>query len=363
VLRIPHHIKRIRPYVPGKPIEELERELGIRDSVKLASNENPIGPSPLAIRAIIKGLGGLNRYPDGGCHCLRDALSERLGVGREYLIFGNGSNEIIEIAVRTLLMPGEEAIMAHPSFVVYSMITQAAGGRSTVIPLKDWRHDLQTMASMITERTRIIFIANPNNPTGTINTRAEMDSFMERIPDGILVIVDEAYREYVTSGSYPDTMRYLRDGRDILILRTFSKIYGLAGLRIGYGISRPDIIEEMNRVRQPFNVNVLAQKAAVAALEDEEHVKRSRQVNEEGKEFLYREFRSMGIRFIPTEANFIFLIVREKNSGIIYNELLREGVIVRPVGDGYIRVTIGLPHENRRMVEAIKRVKDRNIEI
>jgi histidinol-phosphate aminotransferase len=363
MLQVPGHIRGIKPYVPGKPIEELERELGIKDAVKLASNENPIGPSPLAIKAIVEGLGDINRYPDGGCYYLREALSERLGVDREWLIFGNGSNEIIELAVRTFLIPGDEAIMAQPSFVVYPTITQAAGGRSIIVPLREWRHDLERMVSMVTERTRIIFIANPNNPTGTINTRAEMDSLIRAVPEGILIVIDEAYHEYVTSGDYPDTLEYLKDGRDVLILRTFSKIYGLAGLRIGYGISRPEIIGAMEKVRQPFNVNTLAQRAALAALEDTGHLRRSREVNEEGKDFLYGEFRSLGIEYVPTEANFIYLILKEKNSGIVYNELLKEGVIIRPVGDRYVRVTIGLPQENIRMIKAFKRLMGRGIKI
>jgi len=363
MIRVPEYIKAIEPYVPGKPVEELERELGVKGAIKLASNENPIGPSPLALRAIREGLDDINRYPDGGCYHLRDALSRRLGVDRGCLIFGNGSNEIIELAVRTFLMPGDETIMAQPSFVVYPLITQAAGGRSIVVPLKEWRHDLEVMASMVTDRTRIIFIANPNNPTGTINTRAEMDSFMRDIPEGVLIVIDEAYHEYVTSDDYPDSLDYLRQGRDVLILRTFSKIYGLAGLRIGYGISRPEIIDAMERVRQPFNINALAQRAALAALEDSGHLRRSREVNEEGKEFLYGELRSLGIEYVPTEANFIYLILKEGNAGIVYNELLRHGVIVRPVGDRYIRVTIGLPQENIRMIEGFKRLMDKGIKI
>ncbi len=363
MLQTPEHIKSIKPYVPGKPVEELERELGIKGSVKLASNENPIGPSSLAIKAIRKGLSNINRYPDGSCYYLKEALSEKLGISQEELIFGNGSNEVIELAVRTFLMRGDEAIMAHPSFVVYSMIVQAAGSKSIIVPLKEWRHDLKGMASMITDRTRIIFIANPNNPTGTINTKAEMDSFMRRVPDGVLIVIDEAYYEYVTSKEYPDSIRYVREGRDVLILRTFSKIYGLAGLRVGYGISRPDIINEMNKVRQPFNINTLAQRAAIAALEDTEHISKARDINEKGKEFLYSEFRLMGIDFLPTEANFIFIFLKEKCSSLVYNELLREGVIVRPMGEGHLRVTIGLPRENRRLIRAMKRLKGRGIEL
>ncbi|GAB4540352.1 MAG: histidinol-phosphate transaminase [Thermodesulfovibrionia bacterium] len=351
------------PYVPGKPIEELERELGLKGAIKLASNENPLGPSPLTIKAMKNGLKGINRYPDGGCFYLREAISKRLGISGDEIIFGNGSNEVIELAVRTFLMPEDEAIMAHPSFIVYSMIVQSAGGKGIIVPLKDWRHDLDRMASMINERTKLIFIANPNNPTGTINTKDEMDPFIEGIPDGVLVVIDEAYHEYVTSKDYPDTMRYIRDGKDVLILRTFSKIYGLAGLRIGYGMAKADIINEMNKVRQPFNINTLAQLASISALEDDVHIIKSKEVNEKGKRFLYEEFNSMGVDFLPTEANFIYILLKRENARLLYNELLKEGIIVRPMDESHIRVTIGLPTENKRFVIALKKLKDKGIEI
>ncbi len=356
MIQVPEHIKGIKPYVPGKPIEELERELGIEKSIKLASNENPAGPSPLAVSALRKGINDLNRYPDGNCHYLREALSEKLKVMPEEIIFGNGSNEIIELAVRTFLNPGDEAIMAYPSFVVYSTIVQAVNGRGITVPLKEWRHDLDAMASEITDKTRIVFIANPNNPTGTINTKAEMDSFMKQIPGDLLVIVDEAYFEYVSSLDYPESLQYLGEGRDMLILRTFSKIYGLAGLRIGYGISNAGLVSGMEKVRQPFNVNSLAQMAALAALDDKGHVEKSREINERGKEYLYTEFRSMGINYLPTEANFIYLTFDEEIAVRLYNGLLKEGVIVRPMGPCGMRITIGLPEENERLTEALRTV-------
>jgi len=356
VIHIPEHIKTISPYVPGKPIEELERELGISGSIKLASNENPAGPSPHAIKALRKGLLDLNRYPDGSCHYLRQALSEKLRVKDEEIIFGNGSNEIIELAVRTFLVPGDEAVMAHPSFVVYSTIVRAVQGKNIIVPLKEWRHDLQEMASRITNQTKIVFIANPNNPTGTINTKAEMHAFMEKIPPGVLVVVDEAYYEYVNDPAYADSISYFRKGRDILILRTFSKIYGLAGLRIGYGIAGSEIIDAMNRVRQPFNINSLAQKAAVAALEDEKHIARTKRLNEKGKKYLYRELDSMKIEYITTDANFIFIHLKDESAVQLYESLLRKGVIIRPMGNKAIRVTIGLPEENKRFIETMKAV-------
>ncbi len=353
MIKAPEHISSIKPYIPGKPVEELERELGISRSVKLASNENPMGPSPLALKAIRNGLKLLNRYPDGSCYYLREVLSGKLQVRPDQLIFGNGSNEIIELAVRTYIRSGDEAIMAHPSFVVYSMIVQAAQGKSIAVPLKDWRHDLDAMASRITDKTRVIFIANPNNPTGTINTREEMDRFMKKVPEGVLIVSDEAYHEYVESPEYADSFTYLRAKNDILILRTFSKIYGLAGLRIGYGIAQASIIQEMNKVRQPFNVNSLAHAAAIEALRDEIHLNKVKQINTRGKKFLYGELRKLGVTFIPSEANFIYVVFREHVSGRVYDEMLKQGVIVRPMGPTSIRITIGLQAENRKLVKVL----------
>jgi histidinol-phosphate aminotransferase len=356
-MHTPEHIKGIKPYVPGKPVEELEREIGITDSVKLASNENPGGPSPLAIKILCKEVLDLNRYPDGNCYYLRNALSGKLRINPEELLFGNGSNEIIELAVRTFLVAGDEAIMAHPSFVVYPMIVQAAKGGNIIVPLKNHRHDLETMASKITKKTKIIFIANPNNPTGTINTKAEMDSFMEKVPEGALVIVDEAYYEYVTAPDYTDSIKYFRQDRDILILRTFSKIYGLAGLRIGYGIAKASIIAEMNKVRQPFNVNSLAQKAAISALKDEKHLEKTKKINERGKKYLYDKLKSIKISYVPTEANFIYIKLKDVKAIQLYNDLLKQGVIVRPMGPSEIRVTIGLPGENKKFMDALRKIK------
>jgi histidinol-phosphate aminotransferase len=356
MIHAPEHINSIKPYVPGKPIDELERELGITDSTKLASNENPVGPSPFAVKALRKGLDDLHRYPEGSCYYLSNALSEKLQINTDEILFGNGSNEIIELAVKTFLKPGDEAIMAHPSFVVYSMIVQAANGKSIIVALKDWRHDLDVMSSRITEKTRIIFIANPNNPTGTINSNTEMDAFMKKVPDGVLVVVDEAYFEYVSSLDYADNIKYFRRGRDILILRTFSKIYGLAGLRIGYGIAVANIITEMNKVRQPFNVNSLAQKAATAALDDERHLSKTKRINEKGKKYLYKAFRTLGLHFIPTETNFIYVILNDNTAHQLYNGSLKDGGIVRPVGPDAIRVTIGLPKENKKLIEILKKL-------
>jgi histidinol-phosphate aminotransferase len=361
MVKPPRYVSAIQPYVPGKPVEELERELGIRDSVKLASNENPLGPSPLVLKEIINDLTNtksslsLNRYPDGNGYYLKQALSMGLSVSEDEIILGNGSNELIDIAARTFLQPGDEAVMAFPSFVVYPMATQAQGATAIQIPLKKYTHDLDAMADAITSSTKIVFIANPNNPTGTMNTKAEFERFMKRIPEGILVVCDEAYCEYVTKPDYPDSMKYLAQGKDILILRTFSKMYGLAGLRIGYGIGGKDIIGEMNKLRPPFNTSSIAQKAALWALQDENHLRRTREINEQGKTYLYKELDSIGMKYVPTEANFIFMPL-EQDAHTLYTILLKQGVIVRPMGQHEIRVTIGLPEENKRFIDALKKV-------
>jgi histidinol-phosphate aminotransferase len=356
MIRVPEYVASIKPYVPGKPVEELERELGITGSVKLASNENPAGPSIKAMKALNENLiEALNRYPDGGGYYLKQALSKKFSVRTEELIIGNGSNELIDIAVRTFMKPGDEAIMAWPSFVVYPMSVQAQGCRGVKVQLRDFTHDLEAMAYAVTDNTRMFFIANPNNPTGTINKDEEFVRLVERLPEDIIIIVDEAYYEYVQSPSYADSMKHFRNGKNVLMLRTFSKIYGLAGLRIGYGIAKEAIIEELNKIREPFNTSSAAQAAALAALEDEEHVERSRRINEEGKKYLYGQLDSLGVEYVQTEANFIYVLLKQ-DSGEVYESLLRQGVIVRPMGPGALRVTIGLKKENEKFVEALKTV-------
>lgn len=354
MIRPPEYVLGIQPYVPGKPIEELERELGISNSVKLASNENPVGPSPAAMKAIGQSFADINRYPDGSGFYLKKALSKELGISEEEIILGNGSNELLDLAAKTFMKDGDEAVMATPSFVVYFMAVQSVGGKSVQVPLKNYTHDLSAMADSITPATRMVFIANPNNPTGTINKKDEFEMVMKRVPDDVLVVMDEAYFEYVSDPDYADSMKYLRSEKNVLILRTFSKIYGLAGLRLGYGIARKEIITDMNRLRAPFNTSTIAQKAGIAALYDKEHVSRSREVNGAGKEYLYRELGALGISFVPTEANFIYIPI--EGSAALYEKLLRMGVIIRPMGPKAVRVTIGLPEENRRLIEALKAV-------
>ncbi len=354
MIRVPHYVASISPYVPGKPVEELERELGIVDSVKLASNENPHGPSPKALRALSgNALDTLNRYPDGGSYYLRQALAKKLDVSGDALIFGNGSNEILDIAAKTFMEPGDDAVMAWPSFIVYPMAVHAVGCNAIKVPLtEDFRHDLGAMADAITERTRMVFIANPNNPTGSINTKDEFDSFMEQVPGDIIVVVDEAYFEYSTDEDYADSMGHLRDGRNLIILRTFSKAYGLAGLRIGFCITRPDIAGELNKIREPFNTSSLAQAAALAALDDDEHITRSVQENIKGKEYLYAELERLGVKFVPTHANFIFMMPGV-DAGALNEALLKRGVIIRPMGKKAVRVTIGTEKENKAFIKAL----------
>ena len=356
--QVPEYIRSLIPYEPGKPIEEVEREYGISNSVKLASNENPLGPSPKAVAAMRAKLEQLNLYPDGDCFYLKRRLARQLGVAPETLIFGNGSNEIIELAARTFLRPGDEAVMAEQAFVVYQLIVQAVGASARSVPLRDFTHDLPGLAKAVTARTRMIFLANPNNPTGTIYRREEWERFLQNVSPDVLLIVDEAYFEYVQDRDYPDSLRYHGGDRAMLTLRTFSKLYGLAGLRIGYGIGSKEIVSLMQRVRQPFNVNAPAQWAALAALEDSEHVRRSLDVNREGLKFLQGEFKRLRLEFVPSQANFILLHVGRGQE--VFQALLKQGVIVRPMA-GYrfpehVRVTVGTPEENQKFINALEKV-------
>lgn len=352
------HILGIDPYEPGKPIEELEREIGITNAIKLASNENPLPPSDRVRKAVTAALGGLNRYPDGSGHYLRQALAKRHGLTPEHVVLGNGSNELIELAVRTFLQSGDEAVIPHPSFVVYPMIVQAAGGIRVVVTLKDYRLDLEAMARAITPMTKLVFIANPNNPTATIVTASEVEAFMARVPDRVIVVFDEAYIEFAQGPDFPDALSYIRQERKVVILRTFSKAASLAGLRVGYGIAEPDAVSLMHRIRQPFNVNSLAQAAAMAAIEDESHVLECIRLNEAGRAYLYEEFEALGLSFVPSRANFILVDAR-RSAADIYQRLLREGVIVRPMTafgmETALRITVGTPEENRRMIKALRK--------
>jgi histidinol-phosphate aminotransferase len=353
------HILGIAPYEPGKPIEELEREYGLHDVIKLASNENPLPPSARVQKAIADALPHLNRYPDGSGFYLRQALAKKHGVTQEQIVIGNGSNELIELAVRTFLKPGDEAVVPHPSFVVYPMIVQASGGIRVMVMLKDYRLDLEAMARAITPMTKMVFIANPNNPTATIVTRDEVEAFMARVPERTIVIFDEAYIEFAMGPDFPDGLEYVKQGRKVIVLRTFSKAASLAGLRIGYGVADADAISLMNRIRAPFNVNALGQVAALAALEDEGHVLECVRMIEAGRHYLYDEFNALGIRYAPSRANFILVDVGRSASDI-YQRLLKEGVIVRPMTsfgmESALRITVGTPEENRRLIKALRTV-------
>jgi histidinol-phosphate aminotransferase len=353
------HILGIAPYEPGKPVEELERELGIHDAIKLASNENPLPPSDRVQQAIIAALGHLNRYPDGSGYYLREAVAKKHGFTPDHVILGNGSNDLIELVVRSFMRPGDEAVVPHPSFVVYPMIVQAVGGIRVMVMLRDYRMDLEAMARAITPQTKVVFIANPNNPTATIVTADEIEHFMARVPERTIVVFDEAYIEFALGPDFPDTLNHVRQGRKVVVLRTFSKAASLAGIRVGYAVAEPDAVALMNRIRQPFNVNALGQAAALAALEDDTHVVECVRMNEAGKAYLTDEFRTLGIKAVPSRANFILVDVG-RNASDIYQKLLHEGVIVRPMTsfgmETALRITIGTPEENRRLVKGLRAV-------
>lgn len=356
-------ILSIKPYVPGKPIEEVQRELGIKDVIKLASNENPLGPSPDAVRAIQEAAERVYLYPDGNCYYLKNALAEKHGVSPENIIVGNGTDEIIKMLAEAYLNPGDEIVVADPTFSEYEFAALVMAGRAVKVPCRSFRHDLKAMAAAITPKTRLVFICNPNNPTGTIVGQMMLDNFLKEIPPSVLVVLDEAYADYVTAEHYPDSLAYVRYGRpNIIVLRTFSKIYGLAGLRVGYGVAVPEIIKNLNRVREPFNVNLVAQAAAIAALKDEAHYRKSREVNIEGKQYLYEQFTAMGLAYVPTETNFIFVDVN-RDSRDVFQEMLKQGVIVRTGDifgyDTYLRVTIGTPRQNERFIKALREVLGR----
>lgn len=354
-LKVHPDIAALVPYVPGKPVEELERELGISQAIKLASNENPLGPSPKALAVLADAARTVHRYPDGGAHRLRAALADRWKVAQDQVIVGNGSDEIIGLLARVFLAPGDEAVMADQTFVIYKMEVTAAHGVPVVVPLKNARHQLAAMADAVTDRTRLLFICNPNNPTGTMVTAAEVEALMARLPEQVIAVFDEAYCEYVQSRDFPDSLAYVQQGRNAIVLRTFSKIYGLAGLRIGYGLTTSEIAGYLNRVRPPFNANSLAQRAALAALGDEEHVTRSRALNQSEMARVRAGLVELGFQPVPSETNFLFFDAG-RDGRIVFQALLREGVIVRHIEGRMLRVTIGLPEENIRFLQALKKV-------
>jgi histidinol-phosphate aminotransferase len=349
----------IEPYIPGKPIKEVIRELGIEDISKLASNENPLGASPKALEAVGSNINNIHLYPDGSCFELKNKLAEKTGLSEDYFVFGNGSNDIITLIAKAFLHGDDEVIIAEQSFIIYSIMAKLMNVKAVFVPLKDYTHDLEAMYNKITSNTKLIVICNPNNPTGTMVAKKEFNDFMDKLPEDIIVVMDEAYYEYIDVDNFPESLSYVRQNRNIIVLRTFSKIYGLAGLRIGYGIATPEIIINLNKVRQPFNVNYLAQIAALAALEDEEFVEKSKKLNIDGMRYLEKEFNKLGLFYVESVGNFILVRV-EKESNEIFQKLMKLGVIIRPM-HGYnlpefIRVTIGLKKENEKFIKALKQV-------
>lgn len=354
-------VQKLSPYVPGKPVEELARELGLRaaDIVKLASNENPLGPSPAALEAIQAALPELTRYPDGNGFVLKEALAAHYGVDTAMLVLGNGSNDILELIARAFVTPQDEVLFSAHAFAVYPLVTQAIGARPVVVPAADWGHDLNAMAAAITPATKLIFIANPNNPTGTWVERDELEAFLAQVPEQVLVVLDEAYTEYVTDADFPNGLNYLPQYPNVLVSRTFSKAYGLAALRIGFAVCQPVIADVLNRVRQPFNANSLALAAATAALGDADYLRTSRSINQQGMAQLEAGLEKLGLSWIPSRGNFIAVDLG-RDAGPVYQALLRAGVIVRPVA-GYgmpqhLRVSIGLAEENQRFLQALEQV-------
>jgi histidinol-phosphate aminotransferase len=354
----------LHPYQPGKPIEELEREYGVSNIIKLASNENPLGPSPKALEAMRGELEDVWLYPDGNGFELKQKLATKHGVGMNQITLGNGSSDVLEFIVRVFVSPEHEVLFSEHSFALYPILTQAVGGRAVAAPAKAWGHDLEAMQARITERTRVIFIANPNNPTGTWLGGAELEAFIQAVPEHVLVVVDEAYFDYAIdpatgAADYPDTSAWVARYPNLMVARTFSKSYGLAGLRVGYAVSHPQVADLMNRVRPPFNVNSVALAAAAAALDDAEHLRRSVQLNAEGLVQLTDGFKSMGLDYIPSVGNFISVDVG-RPAAPLYEALLHEAVIVRPVANygmpNYLRVTVGTREENARFLQALQNV-------
>jgi histidinol-phosphate aminotransferase len=352
-------LRELPVYQPGRPIEEVARELGLTpDSViKLASNENPLGPSRLAVRAMRQALAQANLYPDGNAFYLKQKLAAKLGLAPANLILGNGSNEIIELVGHALLSPGADVVVSQYCFAVYPIVTALFGARLVTVPAKQYGHDLEAMLAAITPQTRVVFVANPNNPTGTVVRREDLARFIDAVPRNVLLVLDEAYIEFLNGPL--DLLPEIRSGNrpNLILLRTFSKIYGLAGLRVGYGIGHPDLIAALEKIRQPFNLNAIAQAGALASLDDTAHVEKTQKTTARGLRLYARTFRKLGLEFIPSSANFI--LVRVGGGQRVFNEMQKLGVIVRPMGSyqlpEWIRISVGTPKENARCIEALKK--------
>lgn len=352
-------VQGLHPYLPGKPVEELERELGISDIVKLASNENPRGPGELVRQAVSAAVADLSRYPDSNGFELKRALSGKFEVAENCITLGNGSNDVLDLLGRTFIRAGDEVIYSEYGFLVYALVTQAMEAKAVVTPAKAYGHDLEAMAAAITERTRMIFIANPNNPTGTWLGEAELSAFLDKVPAHIIVVLDEAYTEYVALEDFPDGLKLMSEYPNLVVTRTFSKAYGLAAMRVGFAVANEAITDLLNRIRQPFNVNSIALKAAVATLNDEAYLAESVRLNTEGMVQLEQGLVQLGLEWIPSAGNFLTVDMKQ-DAGPLYQALLHEGVIVRPVANygmpNHLRISIGLPEENQRCLGALAKV-------
>lgn len=356
-------LDKIKPYVPGKPVEEVERELGLKNVIKMASNENPLGPSLRAVETMRSNLKKMHIYPDGNCYYLKEALAAKLDLKTDQLIFGNGSDEILSFLTLDYINQGDEAVMVKPSFSEYDFAMRLMGGAPRQVPLggPDFSYDFEAILEAVNEKTRLVFICSPNNPTGSIVKKKDLDSFIERLPDNVLLVLDQAYIEYVDNEDHPTGLDYVEQGMPVILLRTFSKLYGMAGLRIGYGIAPAEIISELNRVREPFNVNAMAQAAALAALDDYYHLERSRKLVGESRKQFVEGLSEMGLKPVPDQANFCFIDLKV-DSREVFKAMLQKGVIVR-TGDifgfpTYIRVTYGTEEQNKRFLAALKEVLD-----
>jgi len=352
-------ILKIESYVPGKSIEEVQKEFGAKRWVKLASNENLLGPSPKAVAAIRKELPNIYLYPEGPCTVLKKALAEKFAISEKMVVVSNGADNLILMIANAFVNEGDEVMMADPTFSVYTNVTQIMGGKPIKVKLKDFAHDLESMLKKVNRKTKLVFVCNPNNPTGTTVSLEAFNHFLSKLPKRVIVVLDEAYGDFAEDAFYPNGLDYIKERKQIIVLRTFSKVYGLAGLRIGYALGREDLVDCLYQVRDPFPVHRLAQVAAVAALNDEDHVIRSIQLVYEGKRYLYKELDRIGLSYVPSQANFIFIDF-EKDSGEIFKALLKEGIIIRPGKvwgyPTFARLTIGRMDDNRRFIKALKKI-------
>jgi histidinol-phosphate aminotransferase len=361
-IQAPGYVSAIAPYQPGKPISEVARELGMDEAsiIKLASNENPLGLPESAKAAMAREMSELGRYPDGNGFALKQTVSQRFGVPMEWITLGNGSNDILELVARSLLAPGDEAMYSQHSFAVYALATQAVGAKALVVPARELGHDLHAMAAAITPQTRLVFVANPNNPTGTFVSAPEVEAFLKRVPEHVAVVLDEAYNEYLPPELRFDSMQWVRAFPNLIVSRTLSKAYGLAGLRVGFSVSQPPITDLLNRVRQPFNVNTLAQAAAVAAITDDAFLERSYALNRSELSKMQAAFERMRLAYVPSYGNFVLVKVgNDDQAGMrVFQSLLKQGVIVRPVNNyglpQWLRISVGLPEENDRFLKALE---------